>query len=128
MIVLVSDLHLTDTNERSTINIPYFLQRIKALVKQAQDNGVERLTLVLLGDIFELLRSQEWIDHDVRPWETSTCQHIQTVYSIFESIVKSNYEFFEGLRNLAKTYPFFHIEYIPGHCTGQKINLLKKMA
>src|SRR5580765_5622335 len=115
MLILLSDLHLADTVERSTINITRLLRRLEDIIKQAFGNSVESITLILLGDIFEILKSKKWIEHQVRPWEASTLKHIRTVDSIFQSVLESNQEFFAGIGKLKRDYPFLRIEYIPGN-------------
>jgi hypothetical protein len=57
MLLFVSDLHLVDLSECSTLNTPAFLQRIKQVLKDSAQLGVTNAKLVLLGDIFELLKS-----------------------------------------------------------------------
>jgi len=115
MIVLVSDLHLADTPLRSTINVPWFLRNIRRLVYQAREDGIKSLKIVLLGDIFEVLKSKEWLDQKVRPWEKSTSKHRATVASIFESIISSNSDFIEGIKSIITDYPFVSLHYIPGN-------------
>jgi UDP-2,3-diacylglucosamine pyrophosphatase LpxH len=115
MIVLLSDLHLTDTVERSTINTSSLLQWLTDLAQRSRVNGIDNLTLVLLGDIFELLKSRTWIEREVRPWQPPLQVHVESVLSIFESIVASNNLFFAGLRQLIKDYPFVHLKYVPGN-------------
>ncbi len=114
MLIFVSDLHLADTVERSTFDTWSFLQQLIRIMERALDTGVEKVTLVLLGDIFEILKSKKWIERQVRPWETVTQDHIDTVALIFDAIVASNPQFFAGLSKLAADYSFFRIEYVPG--------------
>lgn len=115
MILLVSDLHLVSESERPTINVSSLLRRLNDIAKKANDDRVEELILVLLGDIFEILKSKIWIDDGVRPWENNSPSHRRTVESIFDSIVKANQQFFEGLNSLVKTYSFIRLEYVPGN-------------
>ena len=75
MIVLVSDLHLTDCRSRSTINTERLLWRLKHIVQKAQESQISDIRLVLLGDTFEILKSKTWLDRSVRPWEPSTAKH-----------------------------------------------------
>jgi len=116
MVILVSDLHLADTPNRATIDVKYFLRQITAIVERAAQNGIKTCHLVLLGDIFEILKSERWIDQKVRPWEASTDEHVNTVASIFAAIDTCNEEFFEGLRTLLKREsPEMHLQYVPGN-------------
>ncbi len=68
MLVFVSDLHLTDGNSGETIKAGAFMkftQYLEDLVLTAKATKVE---IVLLGDIFDVIRSNHWLDAQIRPW------------------------------------------------------------
>ncbi len=72
MLVLISDLHFVDSTAGAH-NLPpaafksVFLSDVVALAK---DKRAAELKLVLLGDIFDLVRSQQWFQEkpEDRPW------------------------------------------------------------
>ncbi len=72
MLVVISDLHFVDETAGKH-NLPYgafedvFLSDIASIAK---DKGVEEIKLLLLGDIVDLIRSEQWFDAapDDRPW------------------------------------------------------------
>ncbi|MCI0648279.1 MAG: metallophosphoesterase [Chloroflexi bacterium] len=83
MLVIISDLHLTDGTTGRTIEAGAFedfrtrLQELALDASQRQGDHyepIEAIDLVLLGDIFDLLRSDKWQDkeegqsEEVRPW------------------------------------------------------------
>lgn len=115
MLGFVSDLHLSDTTARATIDVAYFIEQLGLLAKYAEEKKIEQLKIVLLGDIFEVLKSTKWLEHDVRPWQPCKVTHVDTVAGIFKDILESNPSFFEGLRKLVADYPFVKLEYIPGN-------------
>jgi UDP-2,3-diacylglucosamine pyrophosphatase LpxH len=114
MLIAVSDLHLADAHDHYSIDIKGFLARINLICENARSRGVNSVTLLLLGDIFELLRSKVWLDHQLRPWEESTPAHRAVVTRIFDGIVDTNDDFFAGLRDLAVRHEI-DIEYVPGN-------------
>ncbi|MDT8306644.1 MAG: metallophosphoesterase [Anaerolineae bacterium] len=80
MLVIISDLHLTDGTTGTTIGASAFEDfrvRLRELAMDASHraNGVyrpiESFDLVLLGDVFDLIRTTLWNDEGaaVRPWE-----------------------------------------------------------
>lgn len=115
MLLFVSDLHLVDLPEFSTLNTPAFLQGIEQVLKDSAQLGVTNAKLVLLGDIFELLKSETWLDMGLRPWEPLTKDHSAAVNKIFNSICSANEGFFSGMRHLQAEYPTLQIAYIPGN-------------
>ncbi len=116
MIILVSDLHLADTPARKTINLISLLRRMRLEVELARTNGVGSATIVLLGDIFEILKSSKWLESGARPWdERVTHRHVDTVSAIFESIVECNMDFFTRLNELVGEYRFSKLVYVPGN-------------
>lgn len=115
MIILLSDLHLTDCAPRSTADVARLINQLFELTLEAQKKRVEKLTVVLLGDIFEVLKSMQWLVNDIRPWEPSTDVHVGVVAGILDSILASNQAFFDGLTQLTKEYGFVSLAYVPGN-------------
>lgn len=111
MIILFSDIHLTDTPERTTFPTDFFFTKLEAAITRGQED----VTVVLLGDIFEILKSSQWLEKKVRPWQKCDQLHVQTVEAIVRGIIKSNEPFFEGIRDLKKRFPHVRFEYIPGN-------------
>lgn len=76
MLVFISDLHFVDETTGKH-NIPtsafdkIFLSHIKALADKV---NAKELKIVFLGDIFDLLRTEEWFNEDIedRPWGKDT--------------------------------------------------------
>ncbi|MDD2903482.1 MAG: metallophosphoesterase [Syntrophales bacterium] len=80
MLVLLSDIHLTDGTSGTTINPRAFQKFGNILLDIIGENKpplppVEKIELVLLGDIFDVIRSEVWLDQKtqkpkqpIRPW------------------------------------------------------------
>jgi UDP-2,3-diacylglucosamine pyrophosphatase LpxH len=116
MIVLVSDLHLAESPGRTTIEVAPLLRHLTNMIELADERKVKELTIVLLGDIFELLKSNLWLERGVRPWEAPcTPEHVNIVTDIFQRIVSANEDFFSGLRALTQKHEFVKLLYIPGN-------------
>ena len=78
MLVIISDLHLTDGTSGSTISPGAFrllTERLADLALSAsfRRDGhyapIERIDLVLLGDVLDVIRSTQWLAGAVRPWD-----------------------------------------------------------
>lgn len=79
MLVIISDLHFTDGSSGQSIGadaFKIFKERINELAYRAsrQKDGVyqpiERIDILLLGDILDIIRSDYWLSNSkgVRPW------------------------------------------------------------
>ncbi|MGE3777621.1 MAG: hypothetical protein AB7F89_10580, partial [Pirellulaceae bacterium] len=77
MLVIISDLHLTDGTSGDDSNpgaFEIFRERLQELAYRASwrvdgtYRPLDRIELVLLGDIFDLMRSQHWLASTARPW------------------------------------------------------------
>lgn len=117
MIVFVSDLHLEDSVERATVDTARLLRHLTSIAEDAHRQKVNSLTIVLLGDIFDLLRSKLWFRDKVRPWERCESKHVDTVTEIVERVIAANGTFFQGLRTLVSKFgkDFVKLLYIPGN-------------
>lgn len=72
MLVLVSDLHITDETTANNVNPEAFLLLGDEIVDAASRRGAREIHLVLLGDILDLVRSDHWhrlgLPMATRPW------------------------------------------------------------
>ncbi len=112
MLVIISDLHLTDGTTGQTVPagaFEIFAERIQDLAIAASYRAdgsyrpIDRLDVVLLGDVLDVIRSSRWLAAPgVRPWgSTSSPDYIDTVTRITTDILDQNEESMAVLRRLA---------------------------
>ena len=112
MLVIVSDLHFTDGSSGSTLSpgaLPIFAQRLKELAVAAswRSDGsyrpIERMDIVLLGDVLDVIRSARWLSvPNVRPWVNPHApQFVDQITRITGDILNYNEEALAVLRGLA---------------------------
>jgi UDP-2,3-diacylglucosamine pyrophosphatase LpxH len=85
MLVILSDVHLTDGSSGTTINLAAF-NKFRLILQdiigdKPKEYGIDKIHLLLLGDIFDVIRSSEWLREDkqktaapIRPWSPETAQ------------------------------------------------------
>jgi UDP-2,3-diacylglucosamine pyrophosphatase LpxH len=115
MLVLVSDVHLVDRPSPSSRQSGKLMEKLAELAAKSADRGWDPLTVAFIGDIFDLLHSQKWLDLDLRPWERPTNAHRNLVRGIYRGIKAANPAFFQGLEDLKSSYPDTEFHYIPGN-------------
>ena len=80
MLVIISDLHLTDGTRDSTISSGAFdllAELVCDLVVSASHRRdgsyqpIDRVDLVLLGDVLDVIRSTQWLQSPLRPWDNN---------------------------------------------------------
>jgi UDP-2,3-diacylglucosamine pyrophosphatase LpxH len=105
MLVFVSDLHLTDGSSGQTINsgaFKTFHDKLAALVEsvssRSTNNTLKELKIVLLGDIFDVIRSGRWNSKGVkvRPWDPVG----EEQGAVVESIVRDMLNVEENVQSL----------------------------
>lgn len=111
MLVIISDLHLTDGTSGSSVSIGAFRllrERLAdlALRASARTDGsyrpIDRLDVVLLGDILDVIRSTSWLQRDVRPWDDPYAPGMaEMVSAITHDILQQNAAALSVLRSLA---------------------------
>ena len=128
MFVIISDLHFVD-GTAGEHNIPMdafhvFFENLKSATERLKKKKreVKEIKIVSLGDIFDLLRTEEWFEHiheDERPWGIKETKIKQHANDIFDKIINANEATFELLSGSLKRKFGFHIEpervYIPGN-------------
>lgn len=111
MLIFLSDLHLMDgTAGKHYLGIETFKDIFKEVAIQALDAGITKnskstqLKIVLLGDIFDLVRTEAWfvkkqngkvietISKDDRPWGSSSIRTETLACEIFDHIIMENQE------------------------------------
>jgi UDP-2,3-diacylglucosamine pyrophosphatase LpxH len=112
MLVIVSDLHLTDGTSGETIHAGAFRSFRESLRELAYDASwrsetkyapVDRIDLVLLGDILDVIRSTKWCNApaEIRPWgNQSDPRFVDMVHRITEDVIANNSESLAILRSL----------------------------
>jgi len=112
MLVIVSDLHLSDGTCGSTVPpgaFEIFAQRLRETTEAASWRAdgtyrpVERVDIVLLGDILDVIRSARWAAMpNVRPWgNPHTPEFLDQIARITGDILQNNEESLAILRRLA---------------------------
>jgi UDP-2,3-diacylglucosamine pyrophosphatase LpxH len=112
MLIIISDLHLTDGTSGETIRAGAFRAFRESLCELAYDASwrgdhkyvpVDRIEVVLLGDILDVIRSTTWCDApaEVRPWGNQSLPAFsETVQRITEDVIEKNKESLDILRSL----------------------------
>ena len=115
MLIFVSDLHLAESGFEPTIDLRAFGERLTAIVDGSLLRGAPLVKLILLGDIFEILKSKHWCG-DLKPWDNCTDRHIEVVAKIVNDILKNNSEFVRLLGDLQRKYSGrFVVRYVLGN-------------
>src|SRR5687768_7346448 len=100
MLVIISDLHLTDGTNGASLPLgafQVFSERLRDLALAASHRGdgsyrpIERIDLLLLGDVLDCIRSTHWLNGAVRPWsDPHTPEFFHTITRITDDIIRQN--------------------------------------
>ncbi|MBN2472980.1 MAG: hypothetical protein JXB62_00130 [Pirellulales bacterium] len=112
MLVVISDLHLNDGTTGQTISpgaFSIFAERLQDLAVAASWRAdgryrpIERIDLVLLGDVLDVIRSARWSSRsNVRPWANPHApEFVDQIGRITADILEHNAESLSVLRRLA---------------------------
>jgi UDP-2,3-diacylglucosamine pyrophosphatase LpxH len=114
MLIIISDLHLTDGTSGKTIKQGAFFLLRERLFSLAYDASwrapgiykpLERIDLVLLGDILDVIRSSYWCSApaNVRPWGSPTDPaFVAAVEKINEGILNHNAKSLGVIKSLSQ--------------------------
>lgn len=112
MLVIISDLHLTDGSSGATISpgaFQLFAQELADLAHSASWRAdgcyrpIDGIDLVLLGDVLDPIRSSRWLyGTTVRPWtDVRSPQLASFLQTVTDAILKHNEPALKVLRSLA---------------------------
>ncbi len=121
MLIVLSDLHLTDGTCGESISADafyVFVERLDEMAMRAswREDGtyrpIDEINILLLGDILDPLHSTLWLDTQpgtpeyTRPWtDRSKAQYARKVDKITERILAKNAESLETLRHIKVEIP-----------------------
>ena len=127
MLVFVSDLHFVD-GTAGEHNVPtdafrIFLEAIRLAAERRREEGcpVDNIRIVFLGDIFDLLRTEQWflVPISERPWGSNAKKIEERANRIFDDITVKNRQTFDLLGSSLVDAAGFHVEperiYVPGN-------------
>jgi UDP-2,3-diacylglucosamine pyrophosphatase LpxH len=72
MLIFLSDLHLSDSASTDAANQQTFRIFITNLSELIQNADAKEVEIVLLGDAFDIIRSEHWLTTEIRPWSHPT--------------------------------------------------------
>ncbi len=111
MLVIVSDLHLNDGTAGTRLDpgaMELLGDRLCDLAYRASWRAdgsyqpIERIDLLLLGDVLDLIHSRRWLMGNTRPWhDMKSPAVVDTVGGIVDDILKTNVDAIRHLRSLA---------------------------
>jgi len=120
MLILLSDLHFMDgTAGVDNLNTRVFEALLRDMADRARDAAATEVKIALLGDIFDLVRTERWfeVDADQRPWGSDPSE--EAAIEVFDAIVKRNATTFEILSSSLTDNFGFPVDpewiYVPGN-------------
>lgn len=122
MLVFISDLHFVDeTAGKHNIPVSAFEKFLSNVKVHAVNAKAKKLKIVFLGDIFDILRTEEWFNEDVedRPWGNDTYKMRKRAETVLCKIEEKNRETFKLFKQstIKKRFGNIAVEtvYIPGN-------------
>lgn len=105
MLVFLSDIHWTDGTSGETIRSGAYRGFVQDLSRMAKDANARDLEVVFLGDIFDLIRSEQRIKTNVRPWDVKSPAQEKITKTILQGILKNpenrrSLNYLRGIQNL----------------------------
>jgi UDP-2,3-diacylglucosamine pyrophosphatase LpxH len=110
MLVFISDLHFVD-GSAGEHNLPtkafeYFFDDLVSIASK-ESNQIKEIKIVLLGDVFDLLRTEEWfpVDENKRPWGYDEAEIEKHAQEILKKILthKENSQTFQTIKDGVKS-------------------------
>jgi hypothetical protein len=111
MLAIISDLHITDGTTGQLLppaTMDLMCERLCDLAWRASWRAdgcyrpIDRIDLVLLGDVLDIMSSRRWLAAPCRPWDDQQSPAvIDTVAGVVDEILRRNVDCIRTLRSLA---------------------------
>lgn len=105
--VTLSDIHLTDgTVGFQNLEDTVWTEFYDSLAAHCKRNEIEEVTLILDGDVVDMIRSNRWAKAGIYPWQREKKEKFaQVVNQIIVEIIKQHHVFFTWLQNIKNRLP-----------------------
>jgi len=120
VLIVISDLHLMDgTAGAHHVDPGVFSSVMLDLAAHAREAQATEVTLLFLGDVFDLYRTERWFEYplEARPWGSAPSE--EALFDIYEGVVRNNAETFTILQGSLVDQLGFAVEpvrmYVPGN-------------
>src|SRR4029079_6337195 len=113
LLVMVSDIHLTDQLRSGAVSRAAQLERFWIRIQAAR--GDRPAELCFVGDLFDLVRSPRWLEGTARPYhDPKDREGRATVTAIVEAILAREADFFAAIRKRVESGEL-RIHYLAGN-------------
>ncbi len=119
MLVLVSDIHLTDALHGTAVSRADTFERFWVRIQASR--GARPAHLCFVGDLFDLVRSPRWLEGAYRPYHAPDEGLVAVVETIVDAILEREAPFFDAIRRrveageLEVTYVLGNHDRLLGH-------------
>ena len=101
MLILVSDLHLTDTLKGGAVGKDKLFERFWTRINAAR--GQRPAEICFIGDVFDIVRSPTWLQTQHRPYHDVSPPLVAVVDSIVDAILEREKDFITAIRKRVQT-------------------------
>lgn len=112
LLVLVSDIHLTDALHGAAIPRADTFERFWVRIQAAR--GARPARLCFVGDLFDIVRSPSWLETSLRPYHDPSPEVAAHVDRIVAAMIEREKPFFEAVRKRTASGEL-EIEYVLGN-------------
>jgi UDP-2,3-diacylglucosamine pyrophosphatase LpxH len=96
MLILVSDLHLTDGHATPHVPRAALFDRFWERIDRTRKGGP--VEIAFIGDLFDVVRSPKWLQTSLRPYHADSTEQRDLTASIVDSIISREQPFFDLIR------------------------------
>ncbi len=87
--ICFSDLHFTDgTVGNQSADDVVWEEVFDNIVDLCGHFNIDELTIVLVGDVVDMIRTQRWAEHGVYPWQRQDPQFKKILHEILQGIIE----------------------------------------
>jgi UDP-2,3-diacylglucosamine pyrophosphatase LpxH len=103
MLVLISDLHLTDEHAAKNVNPEAFRLFGSEVAATARKRGAKEVQVVLLGDTIDFGRTDYWFRHGIAPEQRPWGGHLDPATGMNSDTVAIERQFMDILRDILRS-------------------------
>lgn len=120
--VVISDVHFTDgTVGNQSAEETVWAEFFADLTDTCQNQDIDELTLILDGDVVDMIRTSVWAEAGVYPWQRSNPQFKECLHKIMDGILLLHDR--PPAKGEQSGGFFYHLKQLPGDLKDQNPNV-----
>lgn len=123
--ICISDLHFTDaTVGNQSAEETAWKDFFDEVISTCQEDEIDELTLLLAGDVVDMIRTGVWAKRGIYPWQREHVEYPAALHEIMQGIIRVHVQSHVNANHSGDCGFFHYLRQLPGKLPNVKVETL----